>query len=121
MRFAAPWLLLLIPLVAWYARRRHQRSFVDPSRAMLVARIALFTVLIIALARPEISLPSGSVERLALVDGSASILPSRREATKAIVKELGAANPGMEVWRFGAGTERASVAEPLGKTPQVET
>jgi len=121
MRLAAPWLLLLIPVIAWYARRAHQRSFVGPARAMLYSRIALFTVLILALARPEVSLPSRSVELLALVDDSASILPSRRAALRGLVRELGAANPGMEVWRFGATSQVASVEQPLGDTPQVDS
>ena len=121
MRIAVPWLLLFIPLGAWYFRRLHAQSFVGPRRAMLVARIALFSVIVLALSRPEITLPSRHTELLVLADDSASILPSRRAAIRQIVHDLARAQPNLRVWRFGATAQPASVEQPLGEPPQTAT
>ena len=121
MRFASPWLLTFIPLLAWYAARVHARSFVGPSRIMLVMRVLLFSTLIVALSGPEISLPSSSTEVVALVDDSASLLPSRRAAMVGIVQKLRTLNPSLSVWRFGQKAELASVEHPLGDVPQTDT
>ncbi len=121
MRFSTPYILALVPLAIWYLVRVHSRSFVGPSRVMLVVRSLLVAVLIGALARPEISLPSSNTEVVALVDDSASLLPSRRAALEGLVKQLAASNPRLNVWRFGKGAELASVEKPLGDVAQTES
>ncbi|MEO6951014.1 MAG: VWA domain-containing protein [Polyangia bacterium] len=121
MTLSAPIFLLLVPLVGWYAWRVWKASFVDPRRAMLGTRIALFALLAMALARPEVSLPTRNVGVLALVDDSVSMLPSRRAAVKAALGQLAATHPDLRVWRFGADVAKATVAEPFGPKPQTET
>jgi Mg-chelatase subunit ChlD len=121
MRFSSPWLLLALPVLFWLVRRLHARSFVGPSKTMLWSRSALLTVLVLALARPEVALPTSNIELLALVDDSASVLPSRREKMREMVRDLAAAHPGLVVWRFGADTAASTVAVPFGTAPQSET
>jgi Mg-chelatase subunit ChlD len=48
-------------------------------------------------------------------------LPSRRAALTRVVKELAAANPKLQVWRFGKKAEPATVDKPLGDVPQTES
>jgi uncharacterized membrane protein len=121
MRVAVPWLLLFIPLGAWYFSRMHAQSFVGPRRAMLTARLALFTVIVLALSRPEITLPSQRTELLVLADDSASMLPSRRQAITQIVHDLAATQPDLRVWRFGQTAQPSTIDHPLGDKPQNAT
>ena len=121
MTLSAPTFLLLVPLAAWYCWRVWKASFVDPRRAMLGTRIGLLALLVLALARPEVSLPTHNVGVLALVDDSVSMLPSRRAAVKTALGRLAAQHPDLAVWRFGADVQKASVEQPFGEKPQAET
>jgi Ca-activated chloride channel family protein len=121
MRLTAPWILLSIPLGLWYLQRVYARSFVGPRRSMMVARAMLLITLVVALTRPEINLPTSRVDLLALVDDSASILPSRRAAIQKTLQDLAARTPGLQVWRFGAVAQQASADAVFSATPQTET
>ncbi len=88
---------------------------------MLTARLALFVTIVLALSRPEITLPSRSTELLILADDSASMLPSRRQVITQIVHDLAVTQPDLRVWRFGQTAQPATVEHPLGDTPQSAT
>jgi Mg-chelatase subunit ChlD len=124
MRFSAPSLLLALPFIYGTLYYWWRKTFIAgiPLPLVLGLRLTVATLLVLALARPELRLPSRSLHVVALVDNSASMLPSRRQE---IVTALSRLNEGLgsdpiPVLRFDLDVEAASLREPFG-TPGVGT
>lgn len=95
--FAQPeWLAVAAPLVpyTWYCWLHTTRALEQRrARLLLAVRVSLLGALVLALAGPQLRLPSRELAVLFLVDRSASVAPAEREAALELVRRVAATMP----------------------------
>ena len=112
MTFLQPvWLLVLLPLLAaWMVWRQS-------SRLLQVLRAVLFLLLVLALARPALKLPSRNGTVVVLVDRSASMPTGSLDQQKEAIRVLHRAMGGEDQLGVVSFAERAFVEQPPGPDP----
>lgn len=110
-RFETPWILAGLPVAIAYLVWAWRRSYLTVAprqrRAMLVFRSITLTLLLCALARPEVTLSTSSPPEVALVDVSDSV----SDEALARVRQALAAHGPVELVTFAGHAKAASAIE----------